>query len=198
MTTLTIIGAGGHGKVVADTAEACGFDDVRFVDIGWPARRQHGRWPITGLPHAGLEGPLFCAVGDNRTRAKLFYDLDLGQSPTLVHPSAVLSPSASLGAGTLVVAGAVINADAKLARGVILNTMSSVDHDCTLDDFVHIAPGAHLAGNVYVGARSMIGIGAVVREGVQIGADVMVAAGAAVIHDIEDGARVGGVPAKRI
>lgn len=198
MNALAIIGAGGHGKVVADTAQACGYDAISFVDAAWPERLQHGRWPITGTPDSDVAAPLFCGVGRNDVRAQLFAELALDHSPTLVHPSAVLSPSVSLGAGTLVVAGAVVNADARLGRGVIINTSASVDHDCLLEDFVHVSPGAHLAGGVRIGTGSWIGIGAVVREGVTIGKHVMVGAGAAVIKDIEDGARVAGVPAKRI
>jgi len=97
-----------------------------------------------------------------------------------------------------VVGGVVVNADAQIGRGVILNTGCSVDHDCILQDFVHISPGARLAGNVRVGAGSWIGIGAVVREGVRIGSDVMVGAGATVINDIPDNTRVAGVPARAL
>lgn len=169
MTALRIIGGGGHGKVVAETALACGYDDIAFLDQRWPEQTRTGRWPVVGVP---------------------------AQGPVLAHPSAILSPSATIGAGTLIVAGSILNADARLGMGVILNTGASVDHDCEIGDFAHISPGARLAGGVRIGARSWIGIGAVVREGVTIGADVMVGAGAAVICDIADGTQVAGVPAK--
>lgn len=198
MSRLTIIGAGGHGKVVADTAEACGYSDICFEDKIWPDRTQHGRWPIVGTPGSGDKGQKFCAIGQNMVREKLFEDLGLSDSPILVHPSATVSSSVTLAAGTLVVAGAVINADTAINHGAILNTGCSIDHDCVLGEFVHISPGARLAGSVRVGARSWIGIGAVVCEGVKIGADVVVAAGAAVIRNIPDGSRVGGVPAHAI
>lgn len=197
MTGLIIIGASGHGKVVADTAEACGYSDIAFQDQNWPEQTANAHWPIIGVP-AQTDAPIFCGVGNNRTRARLFKDLGLQDSPILIHPSAVVSQYAQLGAGTLVVAGCVVNASATIGVGVILNTGCSVDHDCMVGDFAHISPGARLAGNVNVGARSWIGIGAVVREGVSIGVDVMVGAGAVVLNDIEDGARVAGVPARRI
>lgn len=196
MGALWIIGAGGHGKVAADVAEAAGHGPIAFLDDAWPDRTANGRWPITGTPHIRPDQSLFCAIGRNKIRAQIFGTLGLWDSPVLIHPSAVLSPTARLGAGTLAAPGAIVNADAEMGRGVILNTGCSVDHDCKLGDFVHISPGARLAGGVRVGARAWIGIGAVLREGVTIGADAMVAAGAAVIEDVPEGARVGGVPAR--
>lgn len=198
--SLGLIGAGGHGKVVADTALAAGWHDIAFFDPAFPDRRQNGHWPILGSDPAELAkawaGALFCSIGDNATRARIFKHMDLAASPVLCHPTAVLSPSARLGHGTLAVAGSIVNADAVIGRGVVLNTACSVDHDCVLGDFVHISPGARLAGNVHVGARSQVGIGAVVREGIRIGSDVMIGAGAAVVSDLPDGARVAGVPAR--
>tara|TARA_R110002124_G_scaffold282450_1_gene457602 strand:+ start:21574 stop:22164 length:591 start_codon:yes stop_codon:yes gene_type:complete len=196
LNTIGIIGAGGHGKVVADTAHAAGWRTIVFFDQSWPERQSNGLWPIIGKDPEGAA--LFCAVGRNATRAALFETYMLQDSPLLAHPSAILSPSAVIGAGTLVVAGVIVNAETRIGHGVILNTGCSVDHECQIADFVHVSPGARLAGGVRVGARSWIGIGAVVREGVCIGQDVMVAAGAAVITDLPDGARVGGVPAHPI
>lgn len=190
MTRLRIIGAGGHGKVVADVAQACGYTDIAFVDQSWPARTTHGRWTIIGKDTS--DRPLFCAIGDNTIRAQLADPA----MPVLIHPAAVVSQSAAFGSGTVLVAGVVVNADTTVGRGVILNTACSVDHDCVIGDFVHISPGARLAGNVHVGDGAWIGIGAVVREGVRIGKNAIVAAGAAVIEDVADNARVGGVPAK--
>jgi len=198
MQSLRIIGAGGHGKVVADVAYANGYRDIAFLDGQYPERRTNGGWPICGTPDDHSSAQRFCAVGSNVTRARLFDILCLGDAPLLIHPFSSLSPSAALGAGTLVVGGVVVNADAQIGRGVILNTGCSVDHDCILQDFVHISPGARLAGNVRVGAGSWIGIGAVVREGVRIGSDVMVGAGATVINDIPDNTRVAGVPARAL
>ncbi|WP_076450656.1 acetyltransferase [Roseivivax lentus] len=195
MNSLHILGGSGHGKVVAEIASLLGYKQIVFVDAVWPERTENGRWPVVGKPTHDHQ-PMFCAVGRNDVRAELFEEFDLWDSPTLVHPSAIISPSAKIGAGSLVVAGSVINADARVGCGSILNTGCSVDHDCLLEDFVHISPGARLAGGVEVGAGSWIGIGAVVREGVRIGRNVMVAAGAAVVQDVPDAARIGGVPAK--
>lgn len=195
MTSLLIVGAGGHGKVVADTARASGYIDIAFLDGAWPEKTTNGTWSVRGKP-APSKTPTFCAVGNNAAREKLFSDLELSNAPVLTHSSAIVSPSTHIGAGTLLVAGTIVNADARIGRGVILNTGCSVDHDCEIDDFVHISPGAHLAGGVKVGKRSWIGIGAVVREGIHIGDDVIVGAGSVVVRDIENGAKVCGVPAR--
>ena len=196
MTKLLIIGAGGHGKVVADTAEASGYSNIAFLDQIWPEHTKNGRWKVIGKP-ALIDGQMFCAVGKNDIRARIFEEYHLNNGPILIHPSVILSPTVKMGPGALVVAGSIVNADTSIGRGAILNTACSVDHDCLIGDFVHISPGAHLAGDVHVGDGTWIGIGAVVREGVRIGKNVIVAAGAAIISDIEDGVRVGGVPARK-
>jgi len=197
MTPLTLIGAGGHGKVVADLAAALGYDRISFLDDAYPARRTNGPWPIIGAPQDTAPiGPLFCAIGRNGVRANMFETFDLWHAPSLRHPAAICSPFASIGAGSVLMAGTIINTDSTIGRGCIINTAASVDHDCQIGDFVHISPGARLAGGTRVGPRSWVGIGAGVREGTQIGADVIIGAGAAVVADVPDGTRVRGVPAK--
>ena len=195
---LGLIGASGHGKVVADTAVASGWGKIVFFDQVFPARTHNGIWSILGKHPRSWSGFLFCSVGDNTIRARLINELNTATLPVLSHPSAILSPSVKIGPGTLVVAGAIVNADALIGKGVILNTACSVDHDCHIGDFAHISPGARLAGGVQVGAGSWIGIGAVVCEGVSIGAGTMIGAGAVVLSDVPDGAQVAGVPAKPI
>lgn len=193
MTALQIIGAGGHGKVIAEIAEACGYTDITFVDQIWPEKTTNGIWPVVGTTVAD-QSQAFCAVGRNATRCRL--STELPPMPVLIHPTATISPTASLDAGSVVMAGVVINAGVQVGQGAILNTGCSIDHDCVLGDFVHISPGARLGGDIRVGDETWIGIGAAVCEGVTIGANVIVAAGAAVVTDIADNTRVGGVPAR--
>lgn len=197
MKRLTIIGAGGHGKVVAETAEMDGYDDIVFRDDAYPEKQKNGPWLVVGRSgEKGGDGPVFLAIGQNRIRSRMWEDLLIEDSPVLQHPSAIFSKYAKVSAGSLVAAGSIVNAGVIVGKAVILNTGCSVDHDCRVADFVHISPGARLAGNVSIGARSWVGIGAVVREGITIGKDVTIAAGAVVIKDVPNGQTVSGVPAK--
>lgn len=200
---LVLMGAGGHGRVAADIAEAQGWGRISFLDGAYPELNDNAGWPVVGRLEAVREflaqdSRAFVSIGANARRETVFSTLAGEDVPVLRHPSATVSRHARIGAGTFIAPGALININAVLGFSVIVNTAASIDHDCRIGDFVHVSPGASLAGNVTVGARSWIGIGAAVREGVTIGADVMVGAGAAVVSDIPDGQRVVGVPAKPV
>lgn len=203
MKRLAILGASGHGKVVADCAELCGWESVSFFDDAWPGKQVNGVWPVVGDTQALLHSVkdfdgVLVAIGNNQVReAKLIALSDSGASmPVLVHPAAVVSRYAGVGAGSVIFAGAVVNVDSRIGIGAIINTGATVDHDCVLGSAVHVSPGAHLAGGVCVGDRSWVGIGSAVRQQARIGSDVLVGAGAAVVSDIPDGCVVTGVPAR--
>lgn len=204
MTTLILIGAGGHGRVVLELVRALGiYDVVGFVDPE-PAASTILGVPVLGgddvLPGLRAQGvtDAFVAMGSNRLRQRIGGKLEaLGYNqPSLVHPSAFLSPTARLGAGVLVMARAVLGTEALLGRWAILNTGAVADHDNQLHEACHVAPGCALAGTVQVGARSLIGVGSSVRPNITIGADVVVGAGSAVVADVPAGARIGGAPAR--
>ena len=203
-TRLLIVGAGGHGKVVAETALASGrWKEVAFLDGRYPQLSSAIGWPVVGsdAEPAGFlndHPEAFVAIGDNQIRVSRILALQaLGfRVPALVHPAAWVSPSAILGAGSVVMAGGIINACADLGRGCIVNTGATVDHDCVLADGVHISPGAHVGGASAIGERSWVGVGAAIRHGVRIGADVMIGAGAAVVGDLPSGVTAIGVPAR--
>lgn len=203
MKRLAVLGASGHGKVVGDAAELAGWDEVVFFDDAWPSRNANGVWKVVGdtaslLAGGGQFDGVVVAIGDNRVRLEKL-NLLLEQSLPLVsviHPAAVVSRHAMIGAGSVLFAGSVVNAGARLGMGCIVNTGASVDHDCVLEAGVHVSPGACLGGAVRVGEATWIGIGACVRQCVSIGARVMVGAGAAVVGDVPDAVTVVGVPAR--
>ena len=202
---LAILGASGHGKVIADMALLLGYSDVVFFDDAWPKKSSVGRWSIDGTTESLLGSfvefdAVSVGIGDNRIRLEKHAVLTASNAPlvTLIHPTAVVSDFAQIGPGSVICAGAVVNVDAVLDAAVIVNTGATVDHDCRLEDAVHIAPGANLSGNVHVGSNSWIGVGACVKQGISIGSGVLVGAGAVVVSDISDGVTVAGIPARPI
>lgn len=203
MKRLAILGASGHGKVVADTAEVCGWQSVVFFDDAWPVKERNGAWPVEGstadlLTRLADFDAVLVAIGDNRIRLEKLAILTAADArfARLLHPAATISRHAVIEDATVIFAGAVVNAFATVGIGCILNTGCSVDHDCVLEAGVHVSPGAHLAGGVRVGQASWIGIGACVRQSLCIGARVTVGAGAVVVTDVADGVTVTGVPAR--
>jgi sugar O-acyltransferase (sialic acid O-acetyltransferase NeuD family) len=200
--SLLIIGAGGHGRIVADTAEQTGYSNIVFHDDRWPEMTTNLCWPVVGRdkPQGLVASDVFVAIGNNAARLAMINMLisEGFAVPTLVHPRAYVSRHAVMGTGSFVGPMAAVNAGAKLGAGVIVNTSATVDHDCVLGDGVHISPGAHIAGGVHIGNVSWIGIGACVRETIRIGARVMVGAGAAVVSHVKDDSTVMGVPARPV
>jgi len=205
MKKLAILGASGHGKVVAETASLCGWDSIVFFDDAWSSKVKNGHWSIVGDTDvlirslSEFEG-VVVAIGSNRIRLDKHNMLEQAGATlvSIVHPSATISRFSNLGIGSVVFAHVVVNVDARIGKATILNTACTVDHDCTLGDAVHISPGAHLAGDVSVKHRAWFGIGACVKQGVCIGEDVVIGAGTVVIKDISDGLIVAGNPAKQL
>ena len=196
MNRLVIIGASGHGKVVADIAVLNGYKDIVFLDDDESVRECAG-WPVVGKSTEAPEGEVFVAVGNAKIR-KLIVERYLDRKqPTLVHPSAVIASGVEVGKGTVVMAGAVINPGSIIGNGCIINTSSSVDHDCLINDYCHISVGAHLSGTVMVGEGTWIGAGATVSNNVSICGNCMIGAGAVVIKDIVEPGTYVGVPARK-
>ena len=197
MKRLAILGASGHGKVIAECAELSGWDTVVFFDDA-PVTF-NGHWPVVGDTTALLSqvkdfDGVFVGIGNNSIRSEKLNQLSKAGAkiPIITHPSAIVSKHSSIGAGSVIMAGAVINTDCKIGEGVIINTSATIDHDCLLGDFAHICPGANLAGGVTVGDYSWVGIGSAVRQMIKIGSNVMVGAGAVVVSEISDSTVVTG------
>lgn len=194
MNRLIIIGASGHGKVVADIAALSGYTDIVFLDDNTSICTCAG-FPVIGTSMSAPEGDVFIAIGNAAMRKRLAEHYRDRNQPVLVHPNAVIAKGVVIDSGTAVMAGAVINPGATIGRGCIVNTCSSVDHDCIVSDYVHIAVGAHLCGTVTVGEKTWIGAGAVISNNLRICGDCMIGAGAVVVKDITISGKYLGVPA---
>jgi len=209
MSRLVIVGAGGHARVLAEIVSLSGkYRLVGFTDLEANTNRnQLLDLPVLGsdevLPELlaqGIENAIIGvgSVGDNEVRRNLFEEIvRIGFHPAvLVHPKAVISPTARLGRGIAVMASAIINANARLGDNVIVNSGAVVEHDCLLGDHVHVTSGVRLASGVHLGQESHIGLGASVIQGISIGRGCLIGAGAVVIRDIPDHVVAFGVPAR--
>jgi sugar O-acyltransferase (sialic acid O-acetyltransferase NeuD family) len=201
---LIIIGASGHGKVVADIAMKMNkWKNISFFDDNKSLKSALGL-NISGKSADAFihinEADIFVAIGNNESREQLQDQLEANGSklPVLIHPNAVIGPDVELGDGTVIMAGVVINTSSRIGKGCIINTSATVDHDNVIEDYVHVSPGANLAGIVKIGIRSWIGIGSVVSNNLSITNDCKVGAGAVVVKDIEEPGTYVGIPAKRI
>lgn len=204
---IAICGAGGHGRVVADiVARSAGTRRVRgFLDDRPElAGRRIAGYPVIGRIQDALRGgadfELILGIGSNRSRERLARIAKQAgfRFATAVHPSAQIGADVVIGPGSVVMANAAVNVGARIGMHVIVNTGATVDHDCEIEDFVHVSPGAHLAGGVAVGRGAHVGIGACAIPGVRIGPWSVVGAGATVINDVPEGATVVGTPAAPI
>ena len=193
---LIIIGASGHGKVIADIALLNGYEDIVFLDDDNNIKKCAG-FPVIGKTSEAqtLDGDKVVAIGNAKIRQRMMSDI---QTVKLVHPKAVIGRNVEIDEGTVVMAGAVINPETKIGKGCIINTDSSVDHDCIIEDFVHVAVGAHICGNVKVGKGSWIGAGATVSNNLSICSSVTLGAGAVVVKNIIEGGTYIGVPARKM
>ena len=204
---ILIVGAGGHGQVVADIFRACrdaglAADQVAFLDddrarygsslIGGPVISPVSR--CSDIQHDAV----IVAIGDNATRARVFLRFaDAGEQMAIgTHPRSTIAGDVTLGPGSVVCAGAVINTGTTIGCDVIINTGATVDHHSVIGAHVHIAPGVHMGGAVHVGDGALVGIGATVLPGVRIGEWSTVGAGAVVTADVPPHATVIGVPAR--
>ena len=204
-SSLVIWGAGGHGRVVLDVARCTGrFERIVFMDNDV----QKLRAPLCDCSVIGVNGGLkhlagynfVVAVGDNHMRAQCYSQaLSEGLSATvLIHSSAVVAPSASIGSGSVIMPGAVVNAGAVIGEDCIINTAAVIEHDCTIGAHAHISSRAVLGGKVSIGQLAFIGIGAILLPFAEVGEESIVGAGAVVLKEAPAHCTVVGVPAKAV
>lgn len=199
--SIYVIGAGGHAKVVIRALQDSGCEAAMIFD---DAPERQGATlleiPIVGPIERILEypsHPTVIAVGNNAVRHRIAKKYDLPWM-TIVHPRAMIDHTVSVGRGTVVLAGVVIQVDSSIGDHAIINHAATVDHDCRIESFAHLAPGVHLSGEVTVCEGAFVGVGAVAIPGVHIGTDTTVGAGAAVVCNLPAGVIAAGVPARII
>ena len=203
-TILIIIGASGHGKVIADLAETFQqYKEIYFLDDNLQ-KKFCMEYQVIGssvdIDSYITKADFSVAIGNAKIREKILKGLlERGANvPVLIHPNAYVAKNVQIGAGTVVMAGSVIQADSVIGKGCIINTCASVDHECVLEDYVHVAVGVHLAGAVEVGKSTWIGAGATVSNNIKICGKCMIGAGSIVIKNIDKSGTYVGVPAIRI
>ena len=200
---VAVVGYSGHSYVIIDIFLNAGRMVSAYCDSELKERNPYH------LNYLGKENEViptlkeydyFIGIGHNGIRRKVQTSLSalLGKPINAIHPSAVISASVEMGYGVMIAANATINPVVTIGTGVICNTSCSIDHECTIDDFVHIAPGAVLCGNVRVGAGTFIGANTVIKQGITIGQNVTIGAGTVIIRDIPDNTTVVGNPQRII
>lgn len=208
--SLILLGGGGHAAVVAESARAAGFAMEGFLDDAEPDpdaapgaassvigfKRLGAIKDVRDVMAAHRHAVFHAAIGDPKLR-RAWLELPAPRlTPAIIHPSAVVSSSATISDGVFIGPHVVINARTTIGRGVIVNTGAIIEHDCELGAFCHVAPGSVLSGAVKVGEDSLVGAGSTIIPGVRIGSGCTIGAGAVVISDVADGATAIGVPAK--
>lgn len=197
---LVIIGASGHGKVIADIALRNGYEIVGFLDDN-DALEEIVGFPVLGgvseIPRYQMECEFIIAIGSNQIREMIAKQYAVKWA-ILIHPTAVIGMDVQIEVGTVVMANAVINPSARIGKHCIINTGAVIEHDNFLQDYVHVSPNATLAGTVHVGERVHVGVGVCVKNNTSIAADVTIGAGAAVVKDITEAGVYVGVPTRRM
>lgn len=200
MKELVIIGASGHGKVVADIAKKNGYNKIFFLDDNSNIDECDG-YKVVGKTSDFLNYncDIFVAIGNSKIRQLIYTQIENANKNivSLIHPAAVIADTVKIGTGSVVMAGAVINSATSIGKGCIVNTCASIDHDNTIGDFVHVSVGSHLAGTVSIGNSTWIGVGATVSNNTSICENCMIGAGAVVVKNIDEEGTYIGVPAKR-
>lgn len=197
---ISIIGAGGHAKVVAATLLDMGLSIGRFYDIDeskWGNEMMSGIIisPIANIKTDGGKNAII-AIGDNQARENIAMEMKGIKWITAVHSKAYVHSTVRIGRGTVIFAGVIIQPDVVIGDHCIINTGAVIDHDCVIGSYSHVAPGVRLAGGAQLGSRTLVGVGSVLAPGVSVGDNAVVGAGSVVVADLPSNITAYGVPAK--
>lgn len=196
MEIINLFGASGHAKVIEDIIFSQGNFVGCIFDDNPHCSQIHGI-PVYKSSDRLVDGPMIISIGSNQSR-RLISERFLVDYAKAISPSSIISPTASIGVGTVIMQGVIVQSDSIIGNHCIINTGASVDHECHIGDYVHISPHATLCGNVHVGEGSWIGAGAILIQGVKIGKWCVIGAGSVVINDIPDNTTAVGTPCKRV
>lgn len=200
---LLIIGAGGHGKVVADIAlKMDRWKEIAFLDDNEDIKTSMGIEVIgksADMYRYIKDYDIFVAIGTNEMRKIIQEKLEIrgANIPVLIHPEAVIGREVEIGVGTVIMAGVVVNCCTTIGKGCIINTGATIDHDNLIEDYVHISPGVHTAGAVRIGKGTWLGIGSIVSNNITITSGCTIGAGAVVVKNIGKSGTYVGIPARR-
>lgn len=187
-----LYGASGHAKVIIDIIKAQGGVVQGLVDDN-PNLKELSGIPI--LHDANGLSPFIISIGNCKIRKMIAEHLNC-EFATAIHPTAIISPTAIIERGTVVMQGAIIQTEVQIGKHCIINTKASIDHECVIDDYVHIAPGCTISGDVHVGEGSWIGAGTTVIQGIHVGKNCFIGAGSVIIKNIPDNSKAYGVPCR--
>jgi len=192
--SIYIYGASGHGLVVADIAMASGYKNIIFIDDGDNIHQ------IFDPQNLDRDIPFALGIGDNQVRSRVFDKIEANgfKVITLIHPSAIISPSTTIDRGSVIMPLVVVNAKTHIAKGVILNSSCIIEHENIIEDFVHISPNVALGGDIVVGRYTHIGIGTNIIQGIRVGQNNIIGGGSMLISSTKDNQKLVGVPAKVI
>ena len=193
---MKIYGASGHGSVILDILVNNDIEVEGFIDD--KPLKEYKSLSVYSREDIQSNDELIIGIGDNGIRKRLVLSLDGIRFINAIHPRSVVSANIKIGVGCAIMAGAVINTSTALGNHVIVNTRSSIDHDCKVGDFVHLSPGSTICGGVTIGEGSQVGAGATILPNLTIGSNVVIGAGAVVTKDIPDTSRAIGIPARLI
>lgn len=199
MNRLIIVGAGGHGKVIADTALKIGYTNICYID-------DNAKGDVMGFPIVGTSVNIetlndgstdfIIGIGNNAVRKTIAETYNVNWV-SIVHPSAQIAFNAEIGKGTVVMANAVVNVCAAIGEHCIINTGAIVEHDNVIENYAHISPNAALGGTVCIGTLTHVGIGATVKNNTGICSSCIIGAGAVVVKNIKEPGTYVGVPARK-